>query len=436
MTYISGSYTVYIEARNVLYLDGDMMVAEDRRAVASGCDSVSDAHLFNLSFPTHPESGIPEGLSEAKYVPRWYLTPILRVSKRWYEISVKYLYQSVGSDSQGAAEALYRRLEANPQAAALVERLHLGNECNRQSYDQQNRTNINILKLCPNVKHVEICGYEGWDDSKLNALVDVLKTKSLVSFCISQRDLPGSSPSDGIRFSQLRAMMQRWPKLRSIQVERVSRYAEPAVDPRPFTGCCPDLREIVIYRAHLQASEYASLRAMCNGGVTKFAVSLLDLNTGNLHEGKVDALCETLRAWSPTLEHLKIDAYVSDYVDSYRPLDEAIATLGELRQLQIGRLKLDLGSISNLPRLERLACFSRLTEEEIQPLSTSLEDLGKLPSLSHIVLGLPRGAQLGERLQDVCRRRNIQLHEYEIDKRSWMTVCPIIDVFSGSVDWH
>lgn len=70
---------------------------------------------------------------------------------------------------------------------------------------------------------------------------------------------------------------------------------------------------------------------MCTGGVTKFAISLFGLDNRNISGGKLDALCECLREWSPTLKFLKIDAYGMDYLNSYRPLDEAIATLGELR---------------------------------------------------------------------------------------------------------
>lgn len=66
--------------------------------------------------------------------PRWYLTPVLRVSKKWYAIGVKYLYQSIAMGSSGpqAAEALRSTLEANSQLAAFVKRIQLGIEASRR----------------------------------------------------------------------------------------------------------------------------------------------------------------------------------------------------------------------------------------------------------------------------------------------------------------
>lgn len=43
--------------------------------------------------------------------------------------------------------------------------------------------NIDILKICPDIRHVEIHGFEKAD---LDARVNVLKEKSLVSFFITQ----------------------------------------------------------------------------------------------------------------------------------------------------------------------------------------------------------------------------------------------------------
>lgn len=50
-------------------------------------------------------------------------------------------------------------------------------------------TNVRILQLCPNVEHVEI---RGFDPSELDALVNVLKDKSLISFRISSQTLSGN----------------------------------------------------------------------------------------------------------------------------------------------------------------------------------------------------------------------------------------------------
>lgn len=140
---------------------------------------------------------------------------------------------------------------------------------------------------------------------------------------------------------------------------------------------------------------------------------------GNRVSGNGDAaavaLCECLRAWSSTLQCLKIS--IRGNHDPYPLMSEAIASLYELRELQLNWTKLDFGFVSNLPRLVRLRVTCRwdvslrATHEEMQNLSRHLVIPGMFPSLRLIALFVG-GREIPNELRDICRRRNIQLHEF------------------------
>lgn len=112
----------------------------------------------------------------------------------------------------------------------------------------------------------------------------------------------------------------------------------------------------------------------------------------------------------------KIDIMHHDERDLYQPMNEAIRTLWALRELQFDRMKLDFGAVAKLPRLKRFACLSylSLSGEEVQFLSSQLEDLEKFPSLRHIVLNFG----VDHELKELLRRRNIQVHEHMFGRQS------------------
>lgn len=424
-----------------------------------------------------------------RFTPRWYLLPLLRVSKRWHAITVKYLYQTIavgshapfqhppraeesvkyslasGSQSQNwirngtslfkrrkgheIADDLYKTLSQNSSLAALITKLQLGIEgikvrrlhhgwgsLAHVSYRRlhwqsnapqgepswtQNHT-LSILKLCPNVEQVNI---RGFNPRKLGALIDVLGKKSLVYFSISSRNLSSGNCNEGKRvglFSHILILMQKWPKLRGIRAEDfldASESEKPVtLDASQVSECCPDLREIIITGAVLRPDMYRALRVMCSSGITKLAVSLHSHISGRIGDAAADALCECLRLWSPTLEYLKVDIVdntthvfwdpLSADDRYYQPLNEAMRTLEELRELRFDKMKLDLGVISRLPRLERLAYLPhyRWRKEETQNLFNHLEDTEKFPSLNLIVYDR---VTIADGLMEVCRMREIQL---------------------------
>lgn len=190
--------------------------------------------------------------------------------------------------------------------------------------------------------------------------------------------------------------------------------AEPEDDPKTLVTsksrasyCCPDLREIVITGAVLRARQFRLIRDMCNGAITKLAVSLYGRHLST-KDVVADALCECLQSWSSTLEYLKVDA---DYRDPYPPLDKAIGTLQQLRELHLGSMKVDFGSIYRLPVLERFACFAPHFIEEVHLLASYLEDAESFPSLKVLVLRIDAG--FSNNVKVLCDNRTITFGSFQ-----------------------
>lgn len=358
----------------------------------------------------------PKHPLQIKFIPRWYLLPILRVSKLWYAIGNKYLYQAtVGSSAPfqyrhcstkrgmrmeyEVAEDLYKMLKRDPRTASSVKKLQLGIEV--VDYERRlewMQMNTGILQLCPNVVDVEISRV---DRKELIALVKALQNKLLVSFSISGQYLLESAWGGGGCLSQIFHMMQKWPKLRSIRMKNfLDLRAEESLTRPPLevSVCCPDLREIIISDATLAVNGYKTLLSVYSIGIEKLGVSLYS-------DAAVNTLCECLQAWSSTLQCFKIDAL--RYRTSYQPLMDTITTLRELRELQLTTMKLDFGSICRLPKLECFFCIVSYNREELETLSSLLENSENFSSLNHIVLD-NRNA-IPSYLQNICYRRNIKL---------------------------
>lgn len=433
---------------------------------------IIESFILLYSFTRRNNSSFAESV---RFTPRWYLIPLLRVSKLWHAIAVKYLYQSIAVGSHApfrfptgdiryddhswcmkrgipanqrsrmgheVAGDLYRTLETKPSLAALITTLQLGVEAiYRQKYEEivaggpriagpriarfrtidishvdssWTKTHSRILQLCPNVKHVDIRGFHRL---QLHALLNELGKKSLVYFSISAHGLSKDKWVERLgkpagHFSQILGLMQKWPKLRGIRVEEfldVNMTEDPVtLDASQVSGCCPSLQEIIITGAVLRPDMYKALRVLCNRGITKLASSLHNLQAGTRGGESIDALCECLQLWSPTLEYFKVDIMNPNGCDSYQPLSDAIHTLGELRGLHVDRMKLDLGVVSRLPRLECLAYLPpyHLRKEEGQALSIHLEDADKFPSLKLIE---DDKLSIDDGFKEVCKKRNIRL---------------------------
>lgn len=367
------------------------------------------------------------------YLPRSYLTPLLRVCKLWNPLAEKHLYRSISVGSRFCqphtfidCENLVKRrariaaipgrkgheivgdllktLSRDPRLAELVKELQLGIEDDGSiSTSAWTLANSQLLVICPNVQHVDITGF---CPSALPFLTIPLKRRPLVSFSISTSNL-SSATFNAEYLSEIFNLMQGWPRLRSIIAHGFLKETKEKIAP---TGSkCPEL-ETIILNAPGYGLDHTSLkvfRAMCTNVKT---LSVPISKTQMAEEAELDVLCDCLHIWSPTLEYLRMD--ICSYAPSYRPLSEALSLLVGLRELQVNNSDLDFEYISHLPRLERLLCSSNFDAERMKALAALLDNPNNFPSLKCTVVRDQNQIDLDPRLKDVCLRRNIQLMGY------------------------
>lgn len=182
------------------------------------------------------------------------------------------------------AEDLLATLAMNSRLASLVKTLRLGLEAIDDRWWSEpdlarihrkwTHTNISIIRLCPNVKQVEIRGFAVGEGV---SLLSVLKEKSLASFFISPRNLSGGSHSR-LYSKHLFDLMQKWPNLRSITAHYVDQEPRPTINASQVVSRCPELREIIFKGFSLCHDELKVLCTMCSG-VTRFEISACRLLT-------------------------------------------------------------------------------------------------------------------------------------------------------------
>lgn len=362
------------------------------------------------------------------------LMPLLFVCKSWHMISEKLLYScvSVGggvplglgqpnacipetvpnytvtSDfryvpfrAHEIAERLMATLSANSRIAAQIKDLRLAiHDTGLPMSPEWTRANAAILHACPNVRHVQIIGFHS---SESNTLHDVLKEKSLISFCITPHSYRVKRRR--LRYSfNLLELIRRWPRLRIIKADGLhslewQNELNTSDAPRA-SDCCPDLQEIQITDIILHSSVLESLRNV-SGNVKDLIIytrSWFD------NKARLEALCKCLRAWSPTLERLSL--CTAHAVVPSPQLEESLSSLQKLRELEIDGSS-DLGGIVDLPMLEQLS-FSQDwgdSHPSMIGLITHLNNLQKFPTLKSIVVI----DKYDDQLQDICLQRNIML---------------------------
>lgn len=271
-------------------------------------------------------------------------------------------------------------LAANSRLAALVEELRLGIEyvTDRKSLDWTRR-NIRILHICPNVNYVKI---RGFNCSLQDALTDVLKEKSLISFHITTRFLSGGQPYV-VHSLKLFELMRRWPNLRSISINGLKCITELDdlvnlnTPDLPFR--CLDLQEINIMD-DVDCGEVEFLHYL--RGISRSIKTVkLKPHIYIKSEADLQTLSECLSSWSSTLECLYM--YIESHDFSSNLLWETLSNLNRLRELQFYERNLDFGSIATLPQLEQLK-FYDAKKEGISIFTSYLEDKEKFPALKYI----------------------------------------------------
>lgn len=161
-------------------------------------------------------------IGDYKYLPRWYLAPLLRICKAWNGVAEKRLYQRIAigmnfshtrrprtgrkthhvpkviCESRNrfsqVAKGLLATLSTHPHLATLVEELRLGiKDANHTEAPEWTETHARLIQMCPNLKHVDIRGFAFTKRAVLvNALGLKEKSHSPVSFRISQHGLSGA----------------------------------------------------------------------------------------------------------------------------------------------------------------------------------------------------------------------------------------------------
>lgn len=186
----------------------------------------------------------------------------------------------------------------------------------------------------------------------MDALIEVMKEKSLVSFRISPRDIDSpdlKSPDfrDGVSLKLLE-LMQGWPKFQAINIEGFPKFRERGQLSDDLasdaSNCFPELRKIIFTDGFLRNNHVDALRSACSG-VKKLTVPVYR-TLGS------DALCRCLRAWSPTLECFRLHIWILNL--PYRPLSQVLSSLRRLEELQSHKFEVDFDAISDLPQLKRL----------------------------------------------------------------------------------
>lgn len=134
--------------------------------------------------------------------------------------------------------------------------------------------NIDILKICLDLRHVEIHGFEKAD---VDARVNVLKEKSLVSIFITPSPVFDiNQHSKGLivvgSLNHISDMTRKCPRLRSLHVQRFltdwSSANSLMLDMSDACGCCPDVHESIFTGNMLNTNNLRLLRIMCTGSVT------------------------------------------------------------------------------------------------------------------------------------------------------------------------
>lgn len=386
---------------------------------------------------------------EVEFLPRWFLTPLLRVCKAWHAVAEEHLYRcvSVGVAFPSAerdapvrrgcevADDFLEALMTSPglRPGALVDELHLGIQYG--DFVASTKTHTRILRFCPNVTRVRVRGLQRSDMDILTAALKQNAAK-LVAFHVCPLYLPNprhpGKMGAGVQRLQLFELLQCWPQLRTLRVEAVqitdgwtrevhpmSPFDADTFDPSAAFHCLPALQDISFQEICLSDKDFQLLRIMCNN-VTRIDVHVVDLMIGS---PVVRALCDCLIAWTPTLVWVSLTLHF-DGAEVNNLLAEAIRRALRLRELHLELWDVDFGSLAELPRLEHLQLTPCLSEERTSELVRHLETPEKFSALAHIVTHPPVGqgvSGFSEQLTSICRARNIELERWTGHNKTSLT---------------
>ncbi|KII91849.1 hypothetical protein PLICRDRAFT_51970 [Plicaturopsis crispa FD-325 SS-3] len=356
--------------------------------------------------------------SDLNYSPQHALLPSLFVSKLWHAVAERRFYRAIRiGDESSDPELLCEILEETPRLAALVTELRLGAMYHEQGETQ---TIIELLELCPNVKHVWVDGYY---TEELDAYRAALRWKvDLVSLVVNKFGLMERGNYEGAGFctaTDLVSMLAGWPKLESLRLQnRALLYNweneedEAAVQALGLVpGCCPSLRQV-------ESKESIPWRNYHLKALATMAPHLQDLTLSLNSPFTSDTLNECLRLWAPTLQRLHLDDYRVDNMhidDAFPHLQNLTWLRTSSKVLRPSSFKGSSSSPSNpAPKLRTLQYLVK-TPEELEELVDGMKVAETLPALHLLKFAwLEEAGGPDDALRDVCASRGVvfESHRY------------------------
>ncbi len=305
----------------------------------------------------------------------------------------------------------YGTVSANPRLASLVRELRLSTKEHAQEETEQH---IALIKLCKNVEHVEIAGYNGYVLDELNA---ALANVDLVSLSVFGRGRGDWKDSRSHCHPDWLKCMLNWPRLEKIDIANstmTDRGPDGATFPEPsaVAGRCPALKEYTARKDRL-TSVHLNLLSEMTHEMEHLAIEV--------QADSALALTRCIQTWSNTLKHLSL----SMYGDTTCSLETVASALVELRFLKVASIVIPPSSFLRLEHLESVIYFA--SAEDAKALARLIRKKDILPALRnltcHRIVDDPTGViGLAERYEDklfpgaikglreACNARNVSFY--------------------------
>ena len=334
------------------------------------------------------------------FTPESHLVPFLLVNKWWSMTAHERLYRSIslGQSSDKPAQYLLSTLESNPRLAALILELRLGTI----RHDRiETRNYISILNRCPNVIHIQISGYSGYELGSYRAS---LQRKSLVSFTVSRYGLSNMISVGFCTPAQLLQMMSGWPRLKNLVLYKHT-LVDGSIGHHNYNRCCPHLREIMF-----QDGNFADDDALFAFSKAAPSVEKVSLHMSPLFcFWTTPAIESVLQSWSESLRSLSVSS-----TSTHFQINSIFPQLKNLEYLQASSLILAASALRDaVPNLSTFHYHA--TCAALQELTLAVHMPTFLPSLKLLtVLPLHPGREnfpegLIASLSATCANRTIQL---------------------------
>ncbi|EPQ57641.1 hypothetical protein GLOTRDRAFT_127998 [Gloeophyllum trabeum ATCC 11539] len=333
-------------------------------------------------------------LSQGRYE-KHFLSAAL-VNRHWSTVARTIIYASVDLEDEDETEVFAETMEDFPELAALVRRLNLGTQCHTK---EETSCHIQLLRLCPNLQHLRIQGYNGF---LLKEYVEALRAcTNLTSLYITRYGLRDWQGDSFCKIGTMVEMMQGWFKLEQVFFHDaiISWCADfDQTQPTPI----PRLQ-----RMHMGCSlDTAHIEALSRLAPNLVVFSLSD---SGFHSG--GSLAAALRVWKSTL--IELDLRCEAGSPSSEHWDAVAERLPELSRLNILRVAKGLPPEhykSAFPPSLREVYVSLPSAADLQSIVDILSSEHRLPSLRLLRTYKPYSEDYDETVRvEICAKRGCLL---------------------------